>query len=115
MLKMKTGKQRLFEVMGMLDNSFKPSIKENNGSNVSNIVLGDIIKLIFNPQELQVFQQAMQTDAKNFNNAVEFDSFAFHENIELKVQIQRVLQSKGVQVNEQTIDFLTAETWNYLI
>jgi ABC-type branched-subunit amino acid transport system ATPase component len=111
----KYNKQRLFEVMGRLDNNFKSNLNENTENNLSDVVAGDIIKLIFNQQELQVFQQAMQTDASDFNADVELNPMANHESNSLRVEIQKVLQSKGVQVNEETINFLKFEVWNFLI
>jgi len=111
----KYNKQRLFEVMGRLDNNFKSNLSESTENNLSDVVAGDIIKLIFNQQELQVFQQAMQTDAKDFNTDVELNPMANHESNALKGEIQKTLQNKGARVNEQTLDFLKFEVWNFLI
>ena len=111
----KYNKQRLFEVMGRLDNNFKSNLSESTENNLSDVVAGDIIKLIFNQQELQVFQQAMQTDAKDFNTDVELNPMANHESNTLKGEIQKTLQNKGARVNEQTLDFLKFEVWNFLI
>jgi len=110
-----TTKQGLFEVMGRLDNNFKSNLNENNENNLSDVVAADIIKLIFNQQELQVFQQAMQTDASDFNADVELNPMANHESNALREEILKVLQSKGVQINKETIDLLKFEVWNFLI
>ena len=108
---MKDSKQRLFEVMGRLDESFKP-LNENKA--ISDVVNDDILKLIFSPEEMKLLEKADSEDLKTFNQTMDnespyYDPFGYYRNDEMEYVIQDIMKNKGIQINDETIKFLAEQ------
>lgn len=114
----KDSKQRLFEIVARLDESFVPRINEIK-NDISDVVSQDIIKLIFNPQELEILRKGVDDDLSRFNSnnpdSEYYDPFAVYTNESLKHEIQNLLKNRGVVINEETIKFLTNEVQTYFM
>jgi len=107
-------KERLFEVMQRVDETFKPNLNENVNT-ITDRVADDIIKLIFTPEELQLLEKSHNQDTTDWNDASEHDNYAGRENYELKETMLNIFKNKNVQISDETMNFLVFELFNYFL
>ena len=106
---MKDSKQRLLEVMGKLDSSFKPKLNESPSQSFN--VERDIVKLIFSQEKLNGLNQYNNLDVVDYNNTG--DGIFEHTNLEYAIAM--LFKNNRLNISDETIKSLADMVSNSLM